>query len=213
MEAVYHERFEAYAWGGIFEDDEAEGAVRLSDRPQGHHLAMALERGDVLLIAASHLVFSNLEDAVLTIRTWTSRGVRMALLDLPIFSWMADGQKQIEGLEAALTLQQRTRGEHFRRVARRLKAEGRSCGQAPYGYRSIGRPGHKRLVPDPEARRTGALILAMHRLGRSHADIAVKMIHRKTPLPKGRGWCERTVARIVDREIALREQEQQAEAK
>lgn len=152
--------------GECFEDDAREADKPLARRRAGARLRSALRAGDVVLIARSAVAFRDRADLVRTCRKWGRRaGVR--LLDLGVGTDTEEGREGLDLVERVLNVLAERHGERVRRNKARDRRMGRPTGRPPYGFKSIGPKGRRKLVPDEKAREVGRLVLALKEQGLS----------------------------------------------
>src|SRR5262249_14248983 len=145
-------------WGCIIDDAAVSARIPLESRPGGSKLAGLVESGDVVIVTKMDRAFRNLEDLLRTVRVWGERGVsfhilnmlnRMVKTDTPLGRLLMQMAGAVAEYERAIA------GERVREVMEMVRARGGVWGVAPYGFKSVGRRGARRLAPDPEQRQLG----------------------------------------------------------
>lgn len=80
-----------------------------------------------------------------------------------------------------------------RRLFEQLRREGRGWGQAPFGFRWVGRSGSRRLAPDPAQRELMALVVSLRdgeglSWGKISDRIEEHLAEQEGRRPRSRGW-------------------------
>lgn len=175
--------------------DKAVSARRhpLLKRPQGWQLDQALQAGDHVVMARLDRAFRNLRDFAEMAARWKKQGVFLHLLDVGVDTDSPVGEL-VCGIMAVIAQWESQRiGERIRDAFAEVRARGRATnGVAPLGYRLRG----KRLLPDPIARKTFALVARL-RMNRSWKVLAVELNRRGVKRPGGGKWNYQACIRAV----------------
>ena len=161
--AAYQQTFapQGYGWGGQYTDKGVSGAIPLVERPQGYRLCLELDPGDLVIVTHLDRAFRKVLDLCRMLETWEARHVRLVMLDMNIDTGTPMGMAMIQQMAVFAQLErglasQRTRDVIASRRQRGLPVGG---GHPPYGFKRVGPRGARRLVPHPEQRQLGKLIV------------------------------------------------------
>jgi len=209
IELEYEVHFEStYAWGGWFVDRGVKGGQPLRQRPEGHKLSLALDAGDVVLFTKLDRGFRNVRDALDTIRAWQARGVAVVLLDLAAGSGEAVGETELQLLAAVTEFERGRMSGRVKDCGAERRREGRPVfGKHPYGLKTAGKRGKKRLVPDPYTRRIGAKIVEWHSQGWSFDAIYIHLLTNRIKTRSGSDWSEGAIKRAYYGELRVQQEE------
>jgi DNA invertase Pin-like site-specific DNA recombinase len=212
IEGYFHSRLEpqGFCWAGWCEDRPEAATRPLTSRSGGLRLTATLEAGDAVLIALSHRCFANLHDLLRTCRAWMSRGVGVHLLDFGVHVNTPVGRLAFEILLRAADLLRQGHGERIRSAFLDRRRQGRPTGTAPYGFRTSGPKGDRRLVADPYTRNIGRQIVAWHQAGWTFERIYFDLLRQGVRKRNGKEWSLGAIHRAFVGECNLQAQEWKA---
>jgi DNA invertase Pin-like site-specific DNA recombinase len=149
-----------YVWAGQFRDSAQSGKKHLLERPAGKELSQVLEPGDAVVISRLDRGFRNLKDLLNTLDTWKTRRVSVHLLDLNIDTSNEIGRLIVSVLGAVAEFESAWRIERVRLALDHLKKQGyHTTGLPPYGFKTVGPRGARRLITDRPLRAIGKMIV------------------------------------------------------
>jgi DNA invertase Pin-like site-specific DNA recombinase len=212
-------RAEGYEDGAVYQDGPGAAGVAFGCRGAAARLLRDVERSDAVLLARTARSFRNLKDLVQQLELLAALGVRFILADLNIDSGVEGAGALARLLGNLVDAGREMRGEPVMNAIRSRRAHGRPYRQAPYGYRLSGRKGARCLVPDPQQRAIGKLILGWKNQGFTWEEIYHALLRRGARRREGRElslgsikrWCQ-CEARLQALEASrAREQQEQYE--
>jgi DNA invertase Pin-like site-specific DNA recombinase len=212
-EAAQRERIERYAREnlsgldlvGVFHDPGTSWRTPLGCRPQGFHLGLQLETGDHVVIDAFGDAFRHARDLMETARIWCLRGIKLHVLDIGLIPGTETGAAVLASLVVLAKMEAARTAERGKEMMARRRLLGKALnGSAPYGQKLVGRPGHRRLVPDLDVRRVGKLIVRW-RMEDGHGWEAIYrcLLRRGERRKNGNEWSMGSILRAFDGERRL----------
>lgn len=201
-----------YTWGGWYEDIGISGGTPLLRRPEGYRLSVALERGDVVVASKLDRMFRGAIDCLTTVQAWQARGVEIALLDLRVDTTTESGELMLHQYIGFAQFERRRIGTRTREALAVRKAQGRPWNHPPYGYKFVGEPPHRRLVPDPEWRAWSVRFLWWRSQGWSLDRIYFHLLNHGAVRRDGKPWTRSNIHWCCERELRLQAEEQKRAA-
>jgi DNA invertase Pin-like site-specific DNA recombinase len=166
-----------------YEDKATTTKINLRNRSEGFKLDAELEKGDAAIFTKLDRGFRNTADCANVVEAWHRRGIQLHVLDLNIDTATSMGRAMI-GMASVFAALERDRiGERQRDSQAYRRSKGLyTSGHPPYGTKIVGlhatkdRPSSRRLVPDPEWRAMGKLIVRLHETDKKRVKVAVKVV-------------------------------------
>jgi DNA invertase Pin-like site-specific DNA recombinase len=195
-------------WCGTFVDRGVSGEIPFRSRPAGQLLMRELEAGDIVIVTKLDRGFRDVRDCLDTVEFFGQLRIGLLMLDLEADTTTAIG-KLIVTIAAAVSAFERERiSERMREFQAKRRAEGRpSVGNAPYGFKCIGKKGHKKFAPDEYTRSVGRLIVEWMRGGSTFEGIYYHMIRQGIRTLHNKEWSVGSIKRAYAGEILLQQKE------
>jgi DNA invertase Pin-like site-specific DNA recombinase len=186
-------------------DPGVSGSVPLKERPAGARMLEEARKGDIIIATKLDRLFRSASDALVTVERLQEQGVHVILVDMGIDPVTANGPAKLffTMLSAFAEFE---RGRILERMGDGRKAKvrvrGHIGGDAPYGWRVVGRGRGAALEP-VEAEQD--VIRRVFDLGQkfSPAGIVRALNLELIPTRKGKPWTIMQVCRIMDRQLRL----------
>lgn len=140
------------------------GTIPLDERPAGHEMLKAAQKGDVVVANKLDRLFRSASDALVTAEVLKKRGIDLILIDMGVEPVTGNGvSKMFFGMLALVAEFERERIADRMHEGRRgkLARNGHIGGSAPYGYRVIGKGREARVEPNQEELDVAKLIVNM----------------------------------------------------
>ena len=194
-----------FRWGGIFRDEAVSGyKLPFLRRPAGSALHAELRAGDCIIFAKLDRGFRNVRDCEKMIQLWDSMNVGVYFLDLDVDTRSLVGRFLLRLIAAVAEWEYEKIRERNREVAAWRKSHNMPMGKPKprIGYRYVGAPGKKKLVPAGNDRDVIDRIIEWHIAGSRFEDIACHLQRLNTKTFDGREWTLRRVQKAFYRELA-----------
>jgi DNA invertase Pin-like site-specific DNA recombinase len=205
-----------FEWGDWYIDQGVSASIRLLQRTQGRRLNIACEAGDAIVIAKLDRGWRDTRDCLETTELWRARQVFLHLLDLRLDMSTIVGQMMLTIMSAVATFERQRLIERVKETIRSRRMRGMAVGGTPpYGFKHVGPVGRKRVVPYPEIRELGSLIVRWKEQSYSWEEIAVNLLRHQVKHPRtGAEVGEKMARGFYAKERALRayEEKQRLEA-
>jgi hypothetical protein len=185
LRAAADRLFPGAQWAGLYADAYYSCRLSLDCRPTGFVLNQRLRRGDVLLVAEAFQAFRRVRDLRRILNAFEWQGFRLVALDVD----MTDDDA-IESWCQSL---------HRRRSAEAVadaRARDFAIGPAPMGFKLVGPPGRRKIVPDAYQLTMMQEATKLFGQGLSRYQVARRMMLNGWVSPRtGREWSEDTCKR------------------
>jgi putative DNA-invertase from lambdoid prophage Rac len=138
---------------GHYVDAGVPGSIPLKDRPAGSRMLEDAQAGDVIVATKLDRLFRSAVDALQTLAELQARKVDVILIDIGTEPLATSGvAKLFLTMLAAFAEFERTRIAERITEGKKAKQErgGHTGGEAPYGYRLVGKGRESRLEPNPD---------------------------------------------------------------
>ena len=194
-----------YRWGGVFRDEAVSGyKLPFLKRPAGSSLQAELRAGDCIIFSKLDRGFRNVRDCEKMIQMWDSMNVGVYFLDLDVDTRSPIGRLLLRLLAAVAEWEYEKIRERNRDVAAWRKAHNMPMGKPRprIGYRYVGTPGKKKLVPAGDDRDVIDRIVEWHIAGSRFEDVACHLQRMNQKTFDGREWTLRRVQKAFYRELA-----------
>lgn len=189
----------------VFVEIGVSGSTEFAARPQGAQLIVRLADFDVVIFTKLDRAFRSTVDCITTVELFRTAGKAVVFLDLNIDTSDPAGGLCLQMMAAFAEFERRRIGDRIKESLRVVKAQGRSVGQAPYGYRNRARLQNGRKVdgglhePVPEEQAVIARIMRRRGEKARLADIAVELQRDRVPTRRGGTWSPEHVRKIIAR--------------
>lgn len=174
-------------------DDAGQSAYRkpLIERKRGSELNSKLQVGDHVAFVRMDRAFRNLRDFVQTKHLWDMRNITIHFIDQMIDLSTANGRLAGNIMAAVAQWESDVKSERMLETFDRLRAENRiTTGTVAAGFKKIGKPGQKRIVPDRDKWPIIRLIAFLRHRGMTWKEISdrveVLLAKRENRKPYGR---------------------------
>lgn len=147
----------------LYIDDGVSGGKPFNRRPGGGRLALKMKPGDVVVMTSWDRGFRNLLDFLETFQEWRKQGISVITVNMPL-----DPTDEMHAImiKFMALMGDTERALIIKRIRDALDAriqQGRpGAGNAPYGYKMIGKKGEYLVVPSRDERRLGNLIVSIY---------------------------------------------------
>lgn len=189
----------------IYSDMGISGSMPLKMRPQGHELLAAAQAGDTIIASKMDRIFRSARDALRTADDLKQRGVHLVLFDMGIQPITNDGpSKLFFTMLAAFAEFERDRIRERMVLGKKAKKTkgGHTGGEAPYGYRIVGKERDARLEPNPDEQAVLDLVRAeQEKKGQFYSHVVMRDRLKELDLKNrsGKPFEAYQVARISER--------------
>jgi DNA invertase Pin-like site-specific DNA recombinase len=137
----------------VYVDEGVSGSVPLIERPRGREMLTAAGKGDIIVAAKLDRLFRSCKDALNAIDDLRDRGIKVVLLDISHEPVTDNGVGSLVfKVLAAIAEFERERIAERAISGQRCKRErgGHLGGDAPYGFRVVGKERDSRLIVEPK---------------------------------------------------------------
>jgi len=189
----------------VFSDPGVSGGMPINQRPAGGEMLAVLQPGDTVIAAKMDRIFRSAEDALVTAGRLQQRGVRLVIADMGPDPVTENGAaKLFFTMLAAFAEFERSR------IAERVK-DGRDSksrrggfigGEAPYGFRSVGKGRDATLEGVPEEQAVIALARSLSASGVSLRGVARRLEEAGHKSRAGGSWHQVQIQRMLGRKEA-----------
>jgi len=182
----------------VFEDRGVSGSSE--DRPLLWSALDELQKGDVLLVYKMDRLARDVYLAECIRRAVDKAGAKIVAIEGDAGG---DTPEQImirQVLAAMAEYERKIIAIRTKHAMRHHQTHGRRMGRfAPYGYK-IDPEDNRRLIPDEAELPSMAMVIALHKQGKTPHEIVVHMNKEGKELARGTiGWTQRTIGRIIDK--------------
>lgn len=186
------EKHDGLIVGKVFMDAQDAATRELPERPGGRALALAVDRGDMVITAALSVMFKDERDFRICMDCWAPRAIQLHALDYPVRD-CGINEKLLESLGR---FKDERRCEIAQAATAKRRAAGQCVGPARLGTRHVGLKGNRRVVPDVHEQRVMRLLVELVDVKRMTWDRAYfELLRRRVLRPSGyeysRGACQR----------------------
>lgn len=173
--------------GGWFYDAETSGSTQLFERKKGLLLWAEVKKGDTVVVSKLDRAFRSTSDFVHTLDMLGSRGVSMNCLDIGMDSGTPIGRFVYTIMAAFAEMERNFIAQRTSAGMQQKLKEGKPIsGNAPIGWKKIGKKAASYFVPDEDEREQVKRMVDMRRGGAAFEAIVNAMWN--TRRTNGRRW-------------------------
>jgi putative DNA-invertase from lambdoid prophage Rac len=186
----------------IYRDPGISGSIPLNERPAGAQMLKDAQPGDIVIASKLDRVFRSSEDALRTTRELHEHGIGVILCDISPDPIAENGVGKLFFSVLAATAEfERWRISERMQDGRRGKraAGGHQGGDAPFGFKVVGKGRAAKLVPNEHEQAIVRLMCELRQAGRSYRRITPELTRRGLLSRSGTPFGSAQIRRIINR--------------